>query len=49
MLETLLSSPQGQRVTKPKPFALRSEMRAKDSPISTEQMELAEAREKAFK
>ncbi|GLI66600.1 hypothetical protein VaNZ11_010521, partial [Volvox africanus] len=48
-LEAVLNSPQGQRVTKPQPFALRSDMRSKSSIMSTEELELAEAREKAFK
>ncbi|GLC46506.1 hypothetical protein PLESTB_000334200 [Pleodorina starrii] len=48
-LESMLTSPQGQRVTKPQPFMLRSEMRGKSVTMSTVELELALAREKAFK
>lgn len=42
---------QGQRVTKPMPFALHQSLRLRDSAgqLSTEEMEMAEAQKHAFK
>ncbi|GFR45842.1 hypothetical protein Agub_g7208, partial [Astrephomene gubernaculifera] len=48
-LEAVLCSPQGQRVTRPAPFNLRSEMRPKTCALSKEDLDMVEAREKAFK
>lgn len=48
-LDAVLQSPQGQRVTKPQPFALRAELRPKSCVLSKEELDLIEAREKAFR
>ncbi len=48
-LDAVLQSPQGQRVTKPQPFALRAELRPKSCVLSQEDLDLIEARDKAFR
>ncbi|KAG2481943.1 hypothetical protein HYH03_019097 [Edaphochlamys debaryana] len=48
-LEAVMCSPQGQRVTRPQPFMLRSELRPKSCVLSKEELDLMEAKEKAFR
>mmetsp|Transcript_11483 Transcript_11483/g.20732 ORF Transcript_11483/g.20732 Transcript_11483/m.20732 type:complete len:596 (-) Transcript_11483:99-1886(-) len=48
-LESVLSSPQGQRVTRPKPFCLSTELRPKSCVLSREDLDLMESKVKAFK
>ncbi|KXZ43065.1 hypothetical protein GPECTOR_105g97 [Gonium pectorale] len=48
-LEHLLGSPAGQRVTKPEPFSLAARARGASCMLTTEELRLAEAREKTWK
>eukprot|EP00198_Chlamydomonas_reinhardtii_P014241 XP_001703578.1 predicted protein [Chlamydomonas reinhardtii] len=48
-LDAVMCSPQGQRVTRAQPFQLRSELRPKSCVLSREDLDLIEAREKAFR